>query len=41
MAHTNGHLFGLSTTGLSLFTAHDPRGQPDMAMFLFTRAILD
>jgi UDP-glucuronate 4-epimerase len=41
MAHTYSHLFGLPTTGLRFFTVYGPWGRPDMAMFLFTRAILE
>jgi UDP-glucuronate 4-epimerase len=41
MAHTYSHLYGLSTTGLRFFTVYGPWGRPDMAIFLFTRAILD
>jgi len=41
MAHTYSHLFGLPTTGLRFFTVYGPWGRPDMALFLFTRAILD
>ena len=40
MAHTYSHLFGLPTTGLRLFTVYGPWGRPDMALFLFARAIL-
>lgn len=40
MAHTYSHLFGLPTTGLRFFTVYGPWGRPDMAMFLFTKAIL-
>ncbi|WP_293914288.1 NAD-dependent epimerase/dehydratase family protein, partial [Deinococcus sp.] len=40
MAHTYSHLYGLPTTGLRFFTVYGPWGRPDMAMFLFTRAIL-
>ena len=40
MAHTYSHLFGLATTGLRFFTVYGPWGRPDMALFLFTRAIL-
>jgi len=40
MAHTYSHLFGLPTTGLRFFTVYGPYGRPDMALFLFTRAIL-
>jgi UDP-glucuronate 4-epimerase len=41
MAHVYSHLFGIPTTGLRFFTVYGPWGRPDMAMFLFTRAILD
>lgn len=41
MAHTYSHLYGLPTTGLRFFTVYGPWGRPDMAMFLFTRAILE
>ena len=41
MAHTYSHLYGLPTTGLRFFTVYGPWGRPDMALFLFTRAILD
>jgi UDP-glucuronate 4-epimerase len=40
MAHTYSHVFGLPTTGLRFFTVYGPWGRPDMAAFLFTRAIL-
>jgi UDP-glucuronate 4-epimerase len=40
MAHTYSHLFGLATTGLRFFTVYGPWGRPDMALFLFTDAIL-
>jgi len=40
MAHTYSHLFDLPTTGLRFFTVYGPWGRPDMAMFLFTKAIL-
>jgi UDP-glucuronate 4-epimerase len=40
MAHTYSHLFGLPTTGLRYFTVYGPWGRPDMALFLFTKAIL-
>ncbi len=40
MAHTYSHLFGLPTTGLRFFTVYGPWGRPDMALFLFTNAIL-
>ncbi len=39
-AHTYSHLFRLPTTGLRFFTVYGPWGRPDMALFLFTRAIL-
>ncbi|WP_323757884.1 NAD-dependent epimerase [Roseivirga sp.] len=41
MAHTYSHLFGLATTGLRFFTVYGPWGRPDMALFLFTKSILD
>jgi UDP-glucuronate 4-epimerase len=41
MAHSYSHIFGLPTTGLRFFTVYGPWGRPDMALFLFTRAILD
>ncbi|WP_298789321.1 NAD-dependent epimerase/dehydratase family protein [uncultured Allomuricauda sp.] len=41
MAHTYSHLFGFRTTGLRFFTVYGPWGRPDMAMFLFTKAILE
>jgi len=40
MAHTYSHLFGLPTTGLRFFTVYGPWGRPDMALFLFTKAIM-
>jgi UDP-glucuronate 4-epimerase len=40
MAHTYSHLFAIPTTGLRFFTVYGPWGRPDMALFLFTRAIL-
>ena len=40
MAHTYSHLYGLPTTGLRFFTVYGPWGRPDMALFMFTRAIL-
>ena len=40
MAHTYSHLFGLPSTGLRFFTVYGPWGRPDMALFLFTKAIL-
>ncbi len=41
MAHTYAHLYGLSTTGLRFFTVYGPWGRPDMALFKFTKAILE
>ncbi len=41
MAHSYSHLYGLCCTGLRFFTVYGPWGRPDMALFLFTRAILD
>ena len=40
MAHTYSHLYGLPTTGLRFFTVYGPWGRPDMALFMFTRAML-
>ena len=40
MAHTYSHLYGLPTTGLRFFTVYGPWGRPDMALFLFAKAIL-
>jgi UDP-glucuronate 4-epimerase len=40
MAHSYSHLYGLPVTGLRFFTVYGPWGRPDMAIFLFTRAIL-
>jgi UDP-glucuronate 4-epimerase len=40
MAHTYSHLYRLPTTGLRFFTVYGPWGRPDMALFIFTRAIL-
>ncbi len=40
MAHTYSHLFALPTTGLRFFTVYGPWGRPDMALFLFTKAML-
>lgn len=40
MAHTYSYLFNLPTTGLRFFTVYGPWGRPDMALFLFTKAIL-
>ncbi len=39
MAHAYSHLFGIPTTGLRFFTVYGPWGRPDMAMYLFARAI--
>lgn len=41
MAHTYSHLYGFKTTGLRFFTVYGPWGRPDMAMFLFTDAIVN
>jgi len=41
MAHTYSHLYGLPTTGVRFFTVYGPWGRPDMAVFLFTKAILE
>ena len=41
MAHSYSHLYGFPTTGLRFFTVYGPWGRPDMALFLFTKAILD
>jgi UDP-glucuronate 4-epimerase len=41
MAHSYAHLFALPTTGLRFFTVYGPWGRPDMAMWLFTSAILE
>lgn len=40
MAHTYSHLYGVPTTGLRFFTVYGPWGRPDMALFLFTKAIM-
>ena len=40
MSHTYSHLYGLPTTGLRFFTVYGPWGRPDMALFLFTKAML-
>jgi UDP-glucuronate 4-epimerase len=40
IAHTYSHLYGLPATGLRFFTVYGPWGRPDMALFLFTKAIL-
>jgi UDP-glucuronate 4-epimerase len=41
MAHTYAHLYGLPTTGLRFFTVYGPGGRPDMALFKFTKNILE
>ena len=41
MAHTYSHLYGIQTIGLRFFTVYGPWGRPDMAMFLFTEAMLN
>ena len=41
MAHTYSSLYGIPTTGLRFFTVYGPWGRPDMALFLFTKAILE
>jgi UDP-glucuronate 4-epimerase len=41
MAHTYSHLYGIPTTGLRFFTVYGPWGRPDMAVYLFTKAILE
>lgn len=41
MAHTYCHLYGIKATGLRFFTVYGPYGRPDMAMFLFTQAIIN
>jgi UDP-glucuronate 4-epimerase len=41
MAHVYSHLFNIPTTGLRFFTAYGPWGRPDMALFIFTKAILE
>ena len=41
MAHTYSHLYNLPTTGLRFFTVYGPWGRPDMALFLFTKSILE
>jgi UDP-glucuronate 4-epimerase len=40
MAHSYAHLFGIPVTGLRLFTVYGPWGRPDMALFMFTKALL-
>jgi UDP-glucuronate 4-epimerase len=41
MAHSYSHLYGMNVTGLRFFTVYGPWGRPDMALFLFTKAILE
>ena len=41
MSHTYSHLYGIPTTGLRFFTVYGPWGRPDMALFKFTKAILN
>jgi UDP-glucuronate 4-epimerase len=41
MAHTYSHLYGLPTTGLRFFTVYGPWGRPDMALYIFTKAIFE
>jgi UDP-glucuronate 4-epimerase len=41
MAHTYSHLYNLPTTGLRFFTVYGPWGRPDMALFIFTKAIME
>ncbi len=41
MAHSYSHLYGIPTTGLRFFTVYGPWGRPDMALFLFTKAMLE
>lgn len=41
MSHTYSHLYGIPTTGLRFFTVYGPWGRPDMALFKFTKAILE
>jgi UDP-glucuronate 4-epimerase len=41
MAHTYSHLYNIPTTGLRFFTVYGPWGRPDMALFLFTKAIIE
>ena len=41
IAHSYSHLYGLPTTGLRFFTVYGPWGRPDMALFLFTKAMLN
>ena len=41
MAHSYSHLYGINQVGLRFFTVYGPWGRPDMALFLFTRSILN
>ena len=41
ISHTYSHLYGMACTGLRFFTVYGPWGRPDMALFLFTKAILE
>lgn len=41
MAHSYSHIYGLPTTGLRFFTVYGPWGRPDMALFLFTKSIIE
>lgn len=41
MAHSYSHLFGIPTTGLRFFTVYGPYGRPDMAVYMFTKAIFE
>ena len=41
MAHTYSHLYGIPSTGLRFFTVYGPWGRPDMALFLFTKSIIE
>ena len=41
MAHTYSHLYNLPTTGLRFFTVYGPWGRPDMALFIFTKSIIE
>lgn len=41
MSHSYGHLYGLPQTGLRFFTVYGPWGRPDMALYIFTKAILE
>ena len=41
MAHTYSHLYGLPATGLNFFTVYGPWGRPDMALFIFTKSIIE